>query len=110
MAITSTEPRPTSHPREPDQHLAAVLAAVAEPHRLLLLRLLMDEELCVTQCVEHTGMVQSLVSKHLGRLVDAGLVTRRRSGRRNYHSIVDPDALREALDAAARLADLPRPD
>jgi DNA-binding transcriptional ArsR family regulator len=70
----------------------------------------MDGERCVTQCVEHTGLAQSLVSKHLARLVDAGIVTRRRSGRRNYHSIVEPDVLRETLDAAARLAELPRPD
>lgn len=87
--------------------MAAVLTAVGEPNRLLLLRLLLEEERCVTQCVERTGLVQSLVSKHLGRLVDVGLVHRRPSGRQNYYSVVDPDGLRETLDAAARLA--PRP-
>jgi DNA-binding transcriptional ArsR family regulator len=90
--------------------MAAVLIAVGEPNRLLLLRLLMEEERCVTQCVERTGLVQSLVSKHLGRLVDVGLVHRRPSGRRNYYSVVDPDRLRETLDAAARLVQLSRPD
>jgi DNA-binding transcriptional ArsR family regulator len=84
-----------------------VLAAVAEPNRLRLLRLLLEGERCVTQCVEHTGLVQSLVSKHLGKLVDAGLVQRRRFGRRNYHSLVDPDGLREMLDVAERLAQRP---
>jgi DNA-binding transcriptional ArsR family regulator len=95
-------------PADQDQRLAAVLAAVAEPNRLLLLRLLLDDERCVTQCVEETGLVQSLVSKHLGRLVDVGLVARRRAGRRNYHSIVDAEGLRATLDAAARLGQLPR--
>jgi DNA-binding transcriptional ArsR family regulator len=95
---------------EPDQRLVTVLTAIGEPNRLLLLRLLLDGERCVTQCVGHTGLAQSLVSKHLGRLVEAGIVTRRRSGRRNYHSVVEPDALRETLDAAARLAQFPRPD
>jgi DNA-binding transcriptional ArsR family regulator len=90
--------------------MAAVLAAVGEPNRLLLLRLLLDEERCVTQCVEHTGLVQSLVSKHLARLIDVGLVQRRPSGRRNYHSVVDPDGLREILDVAARLAQRHRAD
>jgi DNA-binding transcriptional ArsR family regulator len=90
--------------------MAAVLTAVGEPNRLVLLRLLLDGERCVAQCVEHTGLVQSLVSKHLGKLIAVGLVRRRRSGRRSYHSVVDPDALRETLDAAARLAQLPRPD
>jgi DNA-binding transcriptional ArsR family regulator len=104
------EPRHKRAHGEPDQRMAAVLTAVGEPNRLVLLRLLMEGERCVTQCVEHTGLVQSLVSKHLGRLVDAGLVTRRRAGRRNYHSVVDPDGLRATLDAAARLAQLPRTD
>jgi DNA-binding transcriptional ArsR family regulator len=95
---------------EPDQRLATVLTAVGEPNRLRLLRLLLDGERCVTQCVEHTGLVQSLVSKHLGRLADAGLVQRRPAGPRSYHSVVDPAGLREMLDAAARLAQLPPPD
>jgi DNA-binding transcriptional ArsR family regulator len=83
--------------------VAAVLAALGEPNRLRLLRLLLDGERCVAQCVEDTGLVQSLVSKHLGRLVDLGLVHRRPCGRRNYHSVLDPDGLRELLDMAARL-------
>lgn len=33
---------------------ARVLAAVAEPHRTQLLRLLLDGERCVSQCVERT--------------------------------------------------------
>jgi DNA-binding transcriptional ArsR family regulator len=84
--------------------VAAVFAALGEPNRLLLLRLLLDGELCVAQCVEQTGLVQSLVSKHLSRLVEAGLVHRRSSGRRNYHSIVDADELRGILVVAERLA------
>ncbi len=90
--------------------MAAVFTAVGEPNRLLLLRLLLEEKRCVAQCVERTGLPQSLVSKHLGRLVDVGLVHRRPSGRRNYYSVVDPDGLRETLDAAARLAPRLPPD
>jgi DNA-binding transcriptional ArsR family regulator len=87
-----------------------VFSAVAEPNRLRLLLLLLDGERCVTQCVEHTGLVQSLVSKHLAKLVDAGLVQRRRSGRRNYHGVTDPEGVREILDAADRLAQARRAD
>lgn len=86
-----------------------MLAAVAEPNRVRLLRLLLDGERCVSQCVEQTGWVQSLVSKHLGRLVDAGLVQRRRVGRRNYYSVMDPQRVQELLDAADRLTAPPRP-
>ena len=81
-----------------------MLAAVAEPNRTRLLRLLLDGERCVTQCMEQTGLVQSLASKHLARLIEAGLVKRRRVGRRNYHSVVDPRGVQELLDAADRLA------
>ena len=83
----------------------AVLAALAEPNRVRLLRLLLDGERCVTQCTQATGLVQSLVSKHLARLVDAGLVERRRSGRRNYHSIVDADRVRKLLATAGELGE-----
>jgi DNA-binding MarR family transcriptional regulator len=47
-----------------------------------LLRVLLDAEHYVTQCTEELGLTQSALSKHLGRPVQAGLVTRRRSGRR----------------------------
>lgn len=80
-----------------------MLAVVGEPNRVRLLRLLLDGEHCVTQCTEQTGLVQSLVSKHLGRLVDAGLVQRRRDGRRNYHALVDPAGVQELLAVAERL-------
>ena len=91
-------------PAPDDEALASVLAAVAEPTRLRLLRLLLDGELCVTQCTERTGLLQSLVSKHLARLVAVGLVQRRKAGRNNYHSVVDPEGLRLLLDATAALA------
>jgi DNA-binding transcriptional ArsR family regulator len=58
----------------------------------------------VQQCVERTGLVQSLVSKHLRTLMDAGLVQRRPSGRRNYYSVSDPDRLTDLLAATERLA------
>ena len=83
--------------------MTAVLAAVGEPSRLRLLRLLLEGERCVSQCTEHTGMVQSLVSKHLSRLIAAGLVQRRKAGRHSYHSVVDPKALQDLLRVSERL-------
>ena len=95
---------PAAPTREGTAALAAVFAAVAEPNRLRLLQILLEGERCVTQCVEETGLVQSLVSKHLSRLIDAGLVERRRVGRHSYHGVVDPQQVRELLDVAHRLA------
>ena len=53
---------------------AAVLHALAEPHRSELVRLLLDRQLCVRDLVAETGMTQSLVSHHLRVLREAGLV------------------------------------
>ena len=84
--------------------MTAVLTAVGEPSRLRLLRLLLEGERCVSQCTEHTGMAQSLVSKHLSRLIAAGVVQRRKAGRRNYHSVIDPEGLQDLLRVSERLA------
>ena len=96
-------------PERPDS-AAAVLAAIAEPNRLTLLRLLLDGEHCVTQCTQVTGLSQSLVSKHLSRLIDAGLVERERVGRRNYHRLRDAERMRALLAAADAAAVAARAD
>lgn len=88
-----------------DDAVAAVLAAVAEPNRLRLLRVLLRSERCVTQCTVATGLGQSSASKHLIRLIEAGLVERQRVGRRNYHRLLDPQGVRTLLDAAAAAAE-----
>ena len=84
--------------------VTAVLTAVAEPNRRRLLLVLLDGERCVTQCTIATGLGQSLVSKHLIRLIDAGLVERQHVGRRHYHRLLDPERVRTLLDAAAAAA------
>ncbi len=90
--------------RVDDEQIAEVFSAFGDPTRLRLLRFLLDEEHCVTQCTEQVGLAQSGVSKHLGRLVRAGLVTRRPAGRRTYHRVADPDAVRALLDQAQPVA------
>ncbi len=52
----------------------AVLAALAEPRRALLVRTLLDAQLCVRDLVAETGMAQPLVSHHLRVLREAQLV------------------------------------
>jgi DNA-binding transcriptional ArsR family regulator len=103
----TTRARITAGGAVSDDQVALALRAVADPVRLELLRFLLDDEHCVTQCMGHTGLQQSLVSKHLARLVDTGLVVRRRAGRRNYHRVRDPQAVRALLAVVPRL--LPSP-
>ena len=90
--------------RVDDEQVAEVFAAMGDPVRLRLLRFLLDNEHCVTQCVDETGLAQSGVSKHLARLVRVGLVTRRPDGRRTYHRVSDPAAVRALLDQARPFA------
>jgi len=54
--------------------LRPVLAALAEPHRADLVRLLVARQLRVRDMVAATGMAQPLVSHHLKVLREAGLV------------------------------------
>ncbi len=53
---------------------ATVLAALAEPKRIQLLRLLTDQQLCTRDLVLQTGMSQPLVSHHLRVLRQSLLV------------------------------------
>lgn len=88
-----------------NERLAAVFAALGDLSRVRLLRFVLDEEHCVTECTDELGLAQSAVSKHLRRLVQAGLVTRRPAGRRAYHQVSDPAAVRALLEQAGSFAD-----
>jgi len=62
------------------ERLSSGLAALAEPHRLLILRQLRRGPLSAGYLARALGIAPSLASHHLMALVEAGLVTRRRSG------------------------------
>ena len=62
-------------------NVTRLLAALTDPIRLRLVRLLLREELCVCELVDALGMPQYKVSRHLGTLRRAQLVTVRRRGR-----------------------------
>jgi ArsR family transcriptional regulator len=59
---------------------AALFRLLGDPTRLRLLRLLSLESLNVSELTAVLGVAQSGVSRHLGLLRDAGLVTEERSG------------------------------
>ena len=60
------------------------LNLLADESRLRLCALLRDRELCVSDLVKITGISQSRVSTHLGRLREAGLVRDRRQGAQSF--------------------------
>ncbi len=81
-----------------------VLRMLAHDLRWTIVGLLVPGDLRTGEIVARTGQPPSLVSYHLGRLRDAGLVSVRRSaadGRDSYHTL-DLDALGQAVAAVAR--------
>jgi ArsR family transcriptional regulator, arsenate/arsenite/antimonite-responsive transcriptional repressor len=79
---------------------ATVFKALADPHRVRIVHLLMaaDGAVCVCDLTPHLGIAQPTVSHHLKRLVDAGLLERERRGTWAYYSLN-----RAALDRVAAL-------
>ena len=68
--------------------------ALADPtRRALFEHLARDGEQTVHALTDRAGVSQPTVSKHLGVLKHAGLVSDRREGRETYYS-ARPDALR----------------
>ena len=86
-------PRKTSPPLalspEALELVAARFKLLAEPMRLRLLQALHDGELTVTQLEEATGATQANVSKHLGLLCHAGILSRRKEGMHVFYAIAD---------------------
>jgi len=90
--------------------LAPRFAALAEPKRLSILAALGAGERCACDLTGCCGDRQPLLSFHLKKLRDAGLVEARRDGRWMHYSL-DRDALEELagalLDLAAGAVDAP---
>lgn len=68
------------------------LSVLGDENRLRLCMLLSDRELNVTDLVRVTGIAQSRVSTHLGRLREAGIVRDRKDGTQCFYALAT-DAL-----------------
>ena len=75
---------------------AALFRLLADDARLRLLRLLAAERLNVSELTSVLGIAQSGVSRHLGLLKDAGVVSEEKEGGYTYFRIAD--ALRHGRD------------
>jgi DNA-binding transcriptional ArsR family regulator len=69
-----------------------IFSALSDPSRLKLLRLLMASKEPMSQGIlaEAAGLSQANTSKHLGCLLQAGLVAREREGNMAYFQMVGP--------------------
>ncbi|WP_448251009.1 ArsR/SmtB family transcription factor [Ottowia oryzae] len=71
---------------------AALLQAVGNPHRLLVLCLLIGEgEMSVGALNEQVALSPSALSQHLARMRDEGLITFRREAQTLYYRIENPN-------------------
>jgi ArsR family transcriptional regulator len=74
---------------------------MADVNRLRIVRRLAESEATVAQLIAHVGLSQPLVSWHLGKLREVGLVASRRQGRETVHTIV-PEAFESFATRQAR--------
>ena len=68
---------------------ADLLRAIGSEHRLMILCLLSERDMTVSEVCEATGMRQSLASQHLGRLRLDELVRAERKGHFVVYSLCD---------------------
>ena len=100
------------------QDMAARFKAFADPTRLRILNLLHERELCVCHLVEVLREPQPKISRHLGILRAAELVTVRSDGTWRWYALPEPsgglrdtllESVQSSLHPTARLqADLQR--
>lgn len=83
--------------------LDARFKALSDAKRLAILDVLRDGEACVCELTEAMDVSQSLLSFHLKKLKEAGLVRDRREGRWAYYRLDSEglSQLRDRLDALA---------
>ena len=74
-------------------NLDMVFSALADPTRRAILAMLLEDDMAVTDVAEPFQMSLAAISKHLGILAEAGLISREKRGRVIWCKL-EPDALR----------------
>lgn len=75
--------------------LDTVFSALADPTRREILRMLLEDDMAVTDVAEPFAMSLAAISKHLTILAGAGLITQEKRGRVKWCKL-EPDALKAA--------------
>jgi DNA-binding transcriptional ArsR family regulator len=78
-----------------ETRLDLVFSALADPTRRAILKLLLEDDMAVTDVAEPFEISLAAISKHLGILTRAGLISQEKRGRVKWCKL-EPDALREA--------------
>jgi DNA-binding transcriptional ArsR family regulator len=80
---------PSPIPLDLAEMIAARLRVIGDPTRIRILDLLRDEELTVTEITDRLGTSQQNASKHLGLLLQTGILARRKQGNSSIYCIAD---------------------
>lgn len=75
--------------------LDTVFMALADPTRRAILTMLLEDDMAVTDVAEPFAISLAAISKHLGLLATAGLISQEKRGRVKWCKL-EPDAMRAA--------------
>ncbi|UXY14433.1 metalloregulator ArsR/SmtB family transcription factor [Chitiniphilus purpureus] len=78
--------------RDAAERASALLKPLANADRLLLLCQMVEQERCVSELEQLTGIRQPTLSQQLGVLRNEGLVDTRREGKHVYYSLASAQA------------------
>ncbi len=81
---------------------AKMLKAISDPKRLRIVDMLSCGELCACVILEAFNITQPTLSHDMKVLVEAGLITDRREGKKIYYTL-NKDALREMHEILGRI-------
>ncbi len=77
------------------KRLDTVFAALSDPTRREILSMLLEDDMAVTDVAEPFEISLAAISKHLGLLMRAGLISQEKRGRVKWCKL-EPDAMRAA--------------
>lgn len=66
---------------------AEICKVLSDPHRLQIMKALVDGEQCASELLKAFTISQPTLSHHMKTLVEAGLVSERKQGKRTYYAI-----------------------
>lgn len=75
--------------------LDTIFAALSDPTRRAILAMLLEDDMAVTDVADPFEISLAAISKHLGILMRAGLISQEKRGRVKWCKL-EPDALRDA--------------
>lgn len=76
------------------EKMAEKLKALAQPHRLCIVKGFIDKACNVTKIQECLNTPQSTVSQHLAKLKSAGIIEGKRRGLEISYSVIDTDVIK----------------